>query len=161
MFNYNIINYGIMKFLDSNNAHKLLLLSHDFNTLNVWHMDCSKKIKLQELTDEILLQERYKNLETLTCFENNITDKSISELLNLKKLKCRFCYNITSESISLLKNLVYLNIIHCKNIDDDTLLKLKKLLILSCIQKKLNKNSISRLEKLIKLKCSEDNDVTK
>jgi len=164
MMQHNILDFVVMSFLDTINAHKILLLNKQFNKLHIWHLDCSNNDlvnnfynnnNIRKLNDADLQKERYINLISLKCFNNQlITDKSISFLKNLRLLFCPSCNKITDESIIKLEKLCNLNCNCCDNITDISLSKLIKLNILHCSYcNNITQNSLQKLPNLEFIKC--------
>lgn len=89
------------------------------------------------------------NLETLLCYNTNISSLSVSDCTNLKTLNCHNCPNLTSLTVNGKTSLVTLN---CKNCTGLT--------YLSCYRDNLTTLDVTGCTALKELRCYENDYLT-
>lgn len=113
----------------------------------------------KKLTDEILLQYKFRDLKYLYAPYENSAITNINHLQNLEYLDARYETGINQYGISKLKNITYLNIDMNSKITNVNHLKKLTHLIASgnC---GLDQDGISELENLIKINLCDNKKIT-
>ncbi len=119
-------------------------------------LDCSHN---KEITDETI--SSLVNLTELYCVGcDQLTVRALKYLTNLIVLNCAFCGKITDQSIGNLVNLTELNSIGCNLITDKSIMHLTNLLKLNFTSHKITDKSIIFLTNVVSLYCYDNSQIS-
>jgi hypothetical protein len=130
--------------------------------LSGYEDDLEDSFKLCRITDEILLQNKYKKLSKLNLHGGNLTN--FDHLLKLKELTvCNINYhhnNINNECLINCSSLTYLNLFNHSRVSDINSLINLKILIASGPMCGIDNDGIKKCLNLVKLDMRENKKIT-